>query len=253
MAKPTRISAILFDFDGTLRFSEPPAIDTFHRFAADLGVNVTLERELAARRWIAEYWANSDELLQDLEAFGNYPENGDFWRHHSEKHLSRLGAVPTDTKELAEAVTSRMQAEYESEDYVPADIRRELAALQQAGYRLGVVSNRQVGFWDLVNQLGLADLFEIVLAAGEVGIWKPDPGLLHHAASTMGVDPNRTVYVGDNYFADVVCARAAGMHQVLIDPFGLFPDPGCAVISTVAELRPVLVKLESELASMPAR
>jgi putative hydrolase of the HAD superfamily len=253
MVNTSGISAILFDFDGTLRFSEPSAIDTFHRFAAELGVDVTLERELAARRWIAEYWANSDELLLDLEIYGNYPENGDFWKHHSEKHLTRLGAVSSDTKALAEAVTSRMQAEYESEDFVPADVHRELMALQQAGYRLGVVSNRQLGFWDLVHQLGLADLFEIVLAAGEVGIWKPDPGLLLHATSTMGVDPNRTVYVGDNYFADVVCARAAGMRQVLVDPFSLFPDPGCAVITSVAELRPVLVTLEAEQASIPAR
>lgn len=252
MRKQSGISAILFDFDGTLRFNEPGAIDTFHRFAAELGVNITLERELAARRWIAEYWANSDELLQDLEIFGNYPENGDFWRHHSEKHLTHLGAIQSDTQALAEAVTTRMQAEYESEDYVPADVRRELLSLKQAGYRLGVVSNRQVAFRELVDHLGLSDLFDIVLAAGEVGMWKPDPGLLLHAASTLGVDPRGTVYVGDNYFADVVCARAAGMSQILVDPFGLFPDPGCAVISSVGKIRPILVGLEAELTNMPS-
>ena len=154
---------------------------------------------------------------------------------------------------MAEAVTSRMQAEYESEDTVPADIQRELVSLKQAGYRLGVVSNRQLAFHELVEQLGLSDLFDIVLAAGEVGMWKPDPRLLLHAASTLDVDPRRAVYVGDNYFADVVCAREAGMSQVLVDPFGLFPDPGCAVISSVSEIGPILIDLEAELVNLPAR
>ena len=48
--------------------------------------------------------------------------------------------------------------------------------------------------------------------------------------------PSEAAYVGDNYFADVVGARAAGLTPVLLDPRGIFDDPECAVIHSFTEL-----------------
>jgi FMN phosphatase YigB (HAD superfamily) len=44
--------------------------------------------------------------------------------------------------------------------------------------------------------------------------------------------PEQTLYIGDNYFADVVGARRAGLRPVLYDPKGLFHEPGCPVIAS---------------------
>jgi len=38
------------------------------------------------------------------------------------------------------------------------------------------------------------------------------------------------MYVGDNYFADVVGARGAGLQPVLYDPAGIYPEANCPVI-----------------------
>jgi FMN phosphatase YigB (HAD superfamily) len=52
----------------------------------------------------------------------------------------------------------------------------------------------------------------------------------------MGIEPGQAVYVGDNYFADVIGAQRAGMRAVLIDPEGLFPEADCPVIHKISEL-----------------
>jgi len=46
--------------------------------------------------------------------------------------------------------------------------------------------------------------------------------------------------VGDNYYADVVCARQAGMTPILYDPKGIFPDADCMVIAQMRELQNLL-------------
>jgi phosphoglycolate phosphatase-like HAD superfamily hydrolase len=48
------LSAIMFDLDGTLRFSEPRGVDAFHEFAERLGFNASLEQRRRAWRWVYE-------------------------------------------------------------------------------------------------------------------------------------------------------------------------------------------------------
>jgi putative hydrolase of the HAD superfamily len=242
-----RINAIFFDLDGTLRFSDPNSIDTFHSLAAGLGLEWTNEQELEARRWIMEYWANSDELLQDLEIFGNYPENGHFWRNHSIKHLMQLGAGDQESGQLADLITEKMREEYQPEDQVPSETRRVLEGLKDKGYALGVVSNRQAPFSQLLVDLDLDQYFQLAIAAGEVGFWKPDPRLLLHAADQLDVDPRASIYVGDNYYADVRSAQRAKMHPVLLDEHDLFPMADCPVIHSMSELIRAIEAIEERL------
>ena len=49
--------------------------------------------------------------------------------------------------------------------------------------------------------------------------------------------PDCTVYVGDNYYIDIVGARNVGITPILIDPENIFPDAECKVIRTLSELR----------------
>jgi FMN phosphatase YigB (HAD superfamily) len=48
------------------------------------------------------------------------------------------------------------------------------------------------------------------------------------------------MYVGDNYFADIVGSRRAGLQPVLYDPSRLFPDSGCPVITSFDQLTNLL-------------
>jgi putative hydrolase of the HAD superfamily len=105
---------------------------------------------------------------------------------------------------------------------------------------LGLVSNRTRSVDALLVELDLRRYLHFSLISGEVNLWKPDPAIFAHALDRSGTRPAETVYVGDNYYADVVGARSAGLQPVLLDPRGLFPEADCPVIGTMGELLPLL-------------
>ncbi len=236
------IRAILFDFDGTLRLDSPRSVDAFHEHAQREGVGITPERRRAAWRWIHAYWAGSEELKEDLAAAGEDDE-GAFWRRHAQRHLAVLGVPEARREALARKLVLRMREQHNPEDFVPEDVPPTLRELRAAGYRLGLVSNRLNPLDETVARLGIAVCFDLVLAAGEVDMWKPDPGLLLHAAELIGSRPAETLYVGDNPYADVAAANAAGMHAVLLDPEDFFPEAECIRIAAVGELPQYLLDL----------
>jgi putative hydrolase of the HAD superfamily len=129
-----------------------------------------------------------------------------------------------------------MSAEYQPQEWVPPDVIDTLRALSEAGLRLAVVSNRNQPCKDELARLGLLEYLEFSLTSGEVSSWKPDPTIFKFALQRMELQPQAAVYVGDNYYADVVGANRAGLQPILIDPDGLFPEAECPVISTIGDL-----------------
>ena len=144
-------------------------------------------------------------------------------------------------RKLAPEMHCRMTEEHRPKDIVLPDVFSTLKALRSEGYRLGVVSNRSTPFHEYLQTMDLDSYFELVLAAGEISSWKPDPAIFQVALTRMKISPGQAVYVGDNYYADVVGARRAGLQPILIDPQGIFDTPGCPVITRIADL-PGLLK-----------
>lgn len=245
--QPNGYQAVFFDLDGTLRVNDPPALDVFYRIAAELGFDTSPEVRILGERWVNEYWADSELLKEDLDRFGEYRDNAAFWENHAWRHLRQIGADEQLAAGIAGTLTKRMRVEYQPQDVVPGSVLPTLERLKQAGYRLGLVSNRSNPMDELVAELGLAEHFEIVLAAGDVGWYKPDPRLLEHAARQLETDPTAGIYIGDNYHADVLGARAAGMEPVLVDPRGIYDDADCLVIKDISEIERILSKVPASV------
>jgi HAD superfamily hydrolase (TIGR01549 family) len=238
------LQAIFFDLDGTLRHNDPPAIPFFHSLAAELGVETDSQTRLHAERWTHTYWAESDDLRADLEAYGPWENNGAFWANHARRHLQALNASEDVAAALAPVITKKMLDIYEPVDSVPDDVIPTLEQLRNDGYKLAIISNRNKPFTELLVKHGLQDAVDFSLASGEVGHWKPNPKVFLHAASMAGVAPDQVAYVGDNYFADAHGARGAGMLPVLLDPNDLFPDADCLRIKAIGDLPGVLMRVD---------
>lgn len=237
------IKAIFFDLDGTLRQNEPRGSQVFAEHAAQLGLRVREDDRLRAMRWEHYYWANSRELKQDRARYdGN---DAEFWTRYSHRQLVALGASGRQAGEMAPRLRQYMDARYNPQSSVPEEIPGVLRHLQNEGYALAIISNRREPYQEEVDALGLAPYFAFSLASGEIQIWKPDPGVFLHACQRVPVEPAEAMYVGDNYFADVVGARGAGLMPVLYDPLGIFDDPECAVIRSFTELFPLLSRERS--------
>lgn len=227
------IRAVFFDLDGTLRHNLPSGGEFFADYAIKLGLRATPEDRLRAMRWEHFYWADPAEVRADRLA---HPEDKDFWNHYAGRQLTALGASRAEAETLAPMVMQYMADSYRPKSIVPEDVRRLLPVLQQSGYTLGVISNRELPFDEEIRALGLAPFFALALAGGQLRMWKPEPQIFVHACERLGILPAEAMYVGDNYFADVIGARRAGLRPVLYDPHGIFPDPGCATIKSFDEV-----------------
>jgi FMN phosphatase YigB (HAD superfamily) len=240
------IRAVFFDLDGTLRHNLPSGGEFFADYAAQLGVRAAPEDRLRVVRWEHSYWANSAELKADKQM---YAEEKAFWNHYAARQLAALGASDQEVEILAPKVMEYMVASYKPKSVVPQDAMRVLPMLKEGGYTLAVISNREWSYQKELESLGLASFFELAVAGGEIRMWKPEPYIFAHTCERLGIDPGEAAYVGDNYFADVVGARRAGLRPVLYDPRGIFPSAECAIIRSFDELPAILSEQRSNLAA----
>jgi FMN phosphatase YigB (HAD superfamily) len=234
MQSANGIKAILFDFDGTLRHHLPTGGEVFTNYVAGLGLPISADDRLRAARWEHFYFANSPEIQADHKKFDG--EGEAFWFNFSSRRLVALGCPPSLVDEFGPKASAYMQEAYQPEVRVPEAVHTVLPELKSSGYVLGVVSNRDDPYQDEIDEMGMGGYFNFSLAAGEVQSWKPEPGIFYAALERAGSSADQTLYIGDNYFADVVGARRAGLRPVLYDPRGIFPEPGCPVIASFEDL-----------------
>ena len=233
MISPNGIRAILFDLDGTLRHHIPGGGETFTNHAISLGLPIGDEDRIRAARWEHYYFANSPEIRGDSALF---KDDEKFWDIFGRRRLIVLGCSPAQAAELSPQFSAHMRVNHHPQVRVPEEARALLPALKEAGYILGVVSNREKPYHEQLEEMGLTQHFAFLLAGGEVNSYKPDPVIFDEALRRAGTSAPETMYVGDNYFADVVGSRRAGLRPVLYDPKRLFPDAECAVITSFNQL-----------------
>ena len=231
------LRTVIFDLDGTLRFNRPSYTEAFYDYAVRLGVPDGAEQRRRAIRWSHYYWAQSGELFLDIQT---YPGSGDdFWLNYAVRSLHAFNCPDEWAQEIAPQIHAYMTNLHKPVVWIPHDVPETLLALKSAGYQLAVVTNRSQPCNDELADLGLLGFFELALTAGEAGSWKPDLRIFTLALHRLGADAEATIYVGDNYYADVLGARQAGLQPVLFDPQELFPDAGCPVIRAIGELQPL--------------
>ena len=121
-----------------------------------------------------------------------------------------------------------------------------LRDLHAAAVPLTVVTGRGRRSLDiLLEQSGLSDLLEVVVAADDGFGRKPATDIVEHAAGRLGVETRGGLMVGDGP-DDVRCGRAAGMTTVTTRWCGLIPLEQIEevqpdhIVETVAELRKLL-------------
>jgi putative hydrolase of the HAD superfamily len=111
-------------------------------------------------------------------------------------------------------------------------------------YRLAVLTNGApiVQRWKLAAT-GLADWFDTVVVAGDIGACKPDPRLFDHALRCLNAQPQHTTMIGDSLDRDIAGAKAAGLHTVWLNRTAKTNDSHIrphATITTLADLPALL-------------
>jgi putative hydrolase of the HAD superfamily len=92
-----------------------------------------------------------------------------------------------------------------------------LDSLREEGLKLGLVSNAFDPGWLLrrdLEQMGIAQRIDVAVFSSEVGVRKPHPEIFRRALAALGVAPERTLFVGDRLYEDVLGAGELGMRTV---------------------------------------
>jgi HAD superfamily hydrolase (TIGR01509 family) len=117
-----------------------------------------------------------------------------------------------------------------------------LLTARQVGVATAVISNSNGTIAGILETIGLARHLDFVIDSSEVGVEKPDPRIFRLALQRAAVQPAEAAYIGDLYSVDVLGARAAGLHAVLMDPGRCWPPRDCPTAPTVLDAVRQLLK-----------
>lgn len=182
-------TALLFDLDGTLVDSVPDLAAAANRLLAELNRPKLSEAEIAPMV--------GDGVAKLVE------------RVLAARGLSGLAPEPTVRRfsVLYEADAATLTRPYPG-------VLDGLAAFEAAGARLAVCTNKpEAATHAVLDALGLARFFPVVLGGDTLPVRKPYPAPLRTALARLGVAPERAAMVGDHR-NDLLAARSAGVAAI---------------------------------------
>ncbi|NEB07588.1 HAD-IA family hydrolase [Streptomyces coelicoflavus] len=219
------MTAVLFDFSGTL--FRVQSTETWLRAALD---DAGLELAAPALAETAGALERAGALPGGAPPLRVPDELAEVWETRDESSalhrtaytgLSRQVSLPDPG--LHDALYERHMSPGAWSPY--PDAAEVLAVLRGRGVAVGVVSN--IG-WDLrpvFREHGLDGFVDTYVLSYEHGIRKPDPRLFGVACAALGVEPGRTLMVGDDRRADGgATALGCGVHFVEHLPVAERPD-----------------------------
>ena len=149
-----------------------------------------------------------------------------FWGDYNVAYVESVG-VPAYDVAYAAHVLERTRNAFVWR-WPMADSVNALALLVASGMPVGVVSNASGQIEEVLQRSGVCQVGDgpltsvrVIIDSHVVGVAKPDARIFDHALIHFeGIDPARIAYIGDSVTMDVGGARAAGLHPILLDPFG---------------------------------
>jgi phosphoglycolate phosphatase len=216
-------TALLFDLDGTLVDSVPDLAAAVNTVLAEHGLEPLAEPVIAGM--VGDGVATLVQRALQARGGGKIA----------------LGPAVERYVALYEANATALTRPYPG-------VAEGLAELARAGVRLAVCTNKpERATRAVLEGLGLARFFPVVLGGDSLAARKPDPAPLLAALDRLGAVPGESAMIGDHR-NDVLAARAAGI-SVIFARYGyglatlreLRPD---AMVDAFGELPSVLRKLQ---------
>ena len=211
------IKAVFFDFYGTLVKWTPDAEKIQRDAAADEGLDVAaLAIRLAYRT--ADAYMNEENARSPISARSS-PERDRFFTEYERRLLAAAGyeVPPAQARRIWERVRSTPKELALYEDVLPTLRQlRGTGQLREPGLVLGVISNMGSELETFVAHLGLVDYVEVWVSSAEAGVTKPHAAIFQAGLRKAGVRPREALFVGDSYESDILGARNAGMHGLLL-------------------------------------
>ena len=223
------ISAVLFDFGGTLDADGLAWKERVYRLFRDEGVAVGRER------FDPLFHAADDALV------GTIPPTTSF-----DATVARLVAAVAEALGLADrGVAARVARRFVDDALGHLGDNAPLLARLARRARLGIVSNFYGNLARVCEDARIRPLFSVLVDSAQVGCAKPEPRIFLHALEALGLGPADATFVGDSLPRDMAGARAVGMRHIwLVSEAAPAQDPCCRgdrVIHSLKDLEGLLL------------
>lgn len=83
-------------------------------------------------------------------------------------------------------------------------------------YKIGIIANQSMGTRARLEQHGVLQYIDLVVASAEEGVAKPDKRIFEIALERSNCKPIDTVMIGDRIDNDIIPAKKLGMHTIWI-------------------------------------
>ena len=178
---------MVFDFDGTLTDSIPPAVDAIQAMIRELGLPFKTREEINSHVGYGEVplvsgaiGSRDPKLVQ--RALDSY------FKHYAEEGISRVKLYP-HVREMLEHFKNKSKA---------------------------IISNKRDLFIRLIlGENGLIDHFCEILGGDSAGCLKPDPCAILKIMEDNKISPAKTIFIGD-MTVDIDTGRNAGVHTCAV-------------------------------------
>ena len=222
---PADVAAIFFDFGDTLVTLDPPREKLFARAAQTVGLELDETAIKRAYQIVDFHNKYSSVHVKNREAF---------YEQYNQQLTAALGL-----ESYLPQLSSALAAEFRNTKRwtLFPEVPAVLARLQELGYRLGLVANWDAKLASLAEELGIREAFATIIASAVVGAEKPDAEIFLAARAELGFTntAQKILYVGNEYVADVVGPRRAGLIPVLIDRNNFFPHADCPRFASLTD------------------
>jgi N-acetyl-D-muramate 6-phosphate phosphatase len=204
--------ALLLDFGGVVAEavddSADPGLPT--RVHTLIGGAVPVERiaaDMAAADHARDRWREdpSHPELTHIQLWGEFVAKG--WPEHAREIV--VGWADELTDEWARRKWDVVEGMAEVLEYT---IGR--------GLFVAIVSNTRSGqaYRAFLERAGLTGAFAAQIYSDEVGVFKPNPQIIHTAAQALDVSVGKCWFVGDSLSRDIECGRRAGVGAAILRP-----------------------------------
>lgn len=103
---------------------------------------------------------------------------------------------------------------WHTEDEIPYPDARSCLECLSGKFKIGIIANQLPGTGERLEQQGVLQFIDLVVASAEEGVAKPDRRIFEIALERSGCLPQNAVMIGDRIDNDILPANEIGMRTI---------------------------------------
>ena len=231
------LDLVTFDLYDTLIEPKPPRWERLAAAASQIGIDADIDSLREADIIAEDFFTveNGAVPIRDRTKAEQETFRLELMRIWLE--AAGLPHAPETVKELRRLYVSEFDERPYHEYYrLFDDVMPTLRRLRRAGLKTALISNADDDVTVVAVHFDFALLMDLLVTSAFVGYEKPDPRTFRAALDPLGIDPERTLHIGDQAKSDVVGARGVGMNAVLLDRYHRHPNSDIPTVNSLTEL-----------------